>query len=332
MPDPPGRADRHLEPELIESLLDPDNWCFFVAAASALPPSDRLPLTVVERLIDGGLFSALPYAELNKAVRAAFAQELAADVPEDEALCRDALLDLPSPVERGPAIYADNIPGFHLPKDDDSSGQRGAEGLVRTTDRHEAARKAWITRRARANIPSITTERDEAILQEEDPAGVGDDFRDRFVAALEGAADELEVGGADSLVQLGIVPGWIRPRIGEAAVARFARAARHLAGEIERGLWDDTLPRCTADELLLQHCINVAEWGATDDGLDYSVDAESARETLLQDDDALMLWPPAAEQVLDTDKMRQAMPDLPSTEPQDWWRRFATTGPDREDP
>lgn len=98
------------------------------------------------------------------------------------------------------------------------------------------------------------------------------------------------------------------------------------------GRWDYRLPRCTADELLLQRCIDIVEWGAADDGLDYSVDAGTAREALLRDDDVVMFWAPEAEHVLDTDEVHRAMPDLPSTDPGRWWRRFATTSPDREDP
>ena len=155
------------------------------------------------------------------------------------------------------------------------------------------------------------------------------EFRDLVVGALEGAADSIELGGVDALG--GIVPAWLLGRIDAPTALRFARAARELASQIESGLWDWSLPRCTADELLLQRCIMEAGWSAEYEDLD-PAEAEAASEEVLQDDDVLLFFLPDAEQVFSTDAMYEAMPDLPSTDPAHWFDRFATTGVDRSDP
>lgn len=160
-------------------------------------------------------------------------------------------------------------------------------------------------------------------------SNVSAEFRDLVVAALEGAADCIEFGGVEALAD--IVPAWLLGRIDAPTARRFERAARELAGRIESGHWDWSLPRCTADELLLQRCITEAGWTAEYEDLD-PAEAEAASEEVLQDDDVLLFFLPDAEQVFATDAMYEAMPDLPSTDPARWFDRFATTGADRPDP
>lgn len=198
-------------------------------------------------------------------------------------------------------------------------------------DRGAAQRKARVTGRARAEAASVLASAEStADTVAQVVVSPSADFRDRVVAALEGAADEIDVGGVESLA--GIVPDWLLERIDPGMAPRFARAARELAGAIDGGVWDWSLPRCTADELLLHRSIDVAKWGAAEDGLDYSDEAEAASEALLQDDDVLMFWTPEAEHVLVTDEVHGAMPDLPSTDPSQWWNRFLTTGEERQSP
>jgi len=160
-------------------------------------------------------------------------------------------------------------------------------------------------------------------------SSVSAEFKDLVVGALENAADCIECGGAEPLA--GIVPTWLLGRIDDATTWRFERAARELAGQIEAGLWDWSLPRCTADELLLQRCIMEAGWTAEYEDLD-PAEAEAASEEVLQDDDVLLFFLPDAEQVFATDAMYEVMSDLPSTDPARWFDRFATTGVDRTDP
>jgi hypothetical protein len=158
-----------------------------------------------------------------------------------------------------------------------------------------------------------------------------DEFDFRVQWALEGAADVIECGGVGSLGA--IVPGWLLERIDESTVERFGRAARELAEQIGAGLWDHSLPRCTADELLLHHCIDVAVWSASDlDGVDCTADADAAREALFMDEDVLLFWLPDAEVAFAGGRMHDAVPDLPSTDPARWFDRFVTTGEDRADP
>lgn len=161
-------------------------------------------------------------------------------------------------------------------------------------------------------------------------SNVSAEFRDLLVGALEGTADCIECGGVPALG--GIVPAWLLERIDEQAAQRFARAARELAAQIESGLWDRSLPRCTADELVLQSCIDEAEWSAESEGLDCSADAEAAREGLLMDDDVLLFWMPDAQLVFDRGVLDEVLPDPPSADPATWFDRFATTGADRADP
>lgn len=158
-----------------------------------------------------------------------------------------------------------------------------------------------------------------------------DQFDFRVQWALEGAADVIECGGVGTLG--GIVPGWLLERIDEPIVERFGRAARELAEQIGEGLWDHSVPRCTADELLLNHAIDHAEFVAEDlDDVDCSAEAEAAREALLMDEDVLLFWLPDAEKAFAGGRMHEAMPDLPSADPARWFDRFVTTDKDRADP
>jgi hypothetical protein len=158
-----------------------------------------------------------------------------------------------------------------------------------------------------------------------------EEFEFRVQWALEGAYDMIECGGASAL--RGIVPDWLLPRIDEPTAQRFARAALDLAEQIGEGLWDHSLPRCTADELLLNHAIDMAELVAEDqDGVDCRAEAEDAREALLMDEDVLLFWMPNAEAAFAGGAMHDALPDLPSADPARWFDRFVTTGEDRADP
>jgi hypothetical protein len=164
---------------------------------------------------------------------------------------------------------------------------------------------------------------------DDNTSSVSPEFRDLVVGALDGAADSIDVGGVEALA--GIVPTWMLGRIDALAARRFAGAARELAGQIEAGLWDWSLPRCTADELLLQRCITEAGWTAEYEGVDPR-EAEAASEEVLQDDDVLLFFLPDAERVFSTDAPDEAVSDLPSTDPARWFDRFATTGAQRADP
>jgi len=158
-----------------------------------------------------------------------------------------------------------------------------------------------------------------------------DEFDVRVQWALQGEHDFIECGGASAL--RGIVPAWLLPRIDEPTAQRFARAALELAEQIGAGLWDHSLPRCTADELLLHYCIDLAEFAARDlDDLDLSAEADEAREALLMDDDVLLFWMPNAEAAFAGGAIHDALSDLPSADPAMWFDRFATTGCDRADP
>lgn len=158
-----------------------------------------------------------------------------------------------------------------------------------------------------------------------------EEFEFRVQWALEGAYDMIECGGAGAL--RGIVPGWLLERIDEPTAQRFARAALDVAEQIGEGLWDHSLPRCTADELLLNHAIDMAELVAEDqDDVDCSAEAEAAREALLLDEDVLLFWLPDAEEAFAGGRTHEALPDLPSADPARWFDRFVTTGEDRADP
>jgi hypothetical protein len=152
-------------------------------------------------------------------------------------------------------------------------------------------------------------------------------FQDRVVDALEGFADSMDDGSHTAL--RGIVPSWACGRFDEAGVARFARAALHLAAEIERGRWDSTLPRCSADELLLQHAIDTIEWVDEEEDLGLGDDIEAARDALFQDDDVLLLFAPGGEE--QAMAFAAALPDNDFLEPSAWFEPF-TECRDREDP
>lgn len=176
-----------------------------------------------------------------------------------------------------------------------------------------------------------TESRSEEGLEEPECGGdVSADFRDRLVGALEGLADVMECSGPPGLG--GIVADWLLVRIDEPTAQRFARAGREIAGQIEAGLWDTSLPRCTADELLLQHAIDLAKWGAEEEGLDCEADARDTSEVLLMDDDVLLFWMPDAQLVFDGGLLDDSLSDAPSANPATWFDRFVTTGADRTDP
>jgi len=160
-----------------------------------------------------------------------------------------------------------------------------------------------------------------------DSSDASADFRERVGWALDGAADLIECGGATALG--GIVPSWLLERIDEPTAHRFGRAARELAQQIESGRWDTSLSRCTANELLLQRCIDQAEWSAEMDEVDCSADAEAARTEVLLDDDVLLFWMPEAQLVCDRGVMDEVLTDGPSANPATWFDRFATCRLDR---
>lgn len=173
-----------------------------------------------------------------------------------------------------------------------------------------------------------TAGRESAIERAGQPLNELPEFRERLLSALDDAADFIECG-VEGLS--GFVPDWLLAHVDEEMAERFARAARELAEQIGLGLWDHSLPRCTADELLLYRCIDHAEWGAEIDDLDCTAEAEAAREDLLMDEDVLLFWMPGAEVAFATGAM-DALPDAPSADPARWFDRFVTTGEDRAEP
>lgn len=149
-------------------------------------------------------------------------------------------------------------------------------------------------------------------------------------SALEVAAYGIEESGVAGLGAY--VPAWSLGRIDGRLAQRFAVAARELAEQIECGLWDHSLARCTADELLLHRCVDEAGWTWEMFHPDDPLDIEQARDEILQDEDVLLFWMPGAEDAYAAGAVDEVLFDGPSADPRRWFDRFTTTGRDRADP